>query len=344
MKLLLLRFAASILLMSVRAGSSPYREIVGVGQSAAPLLVAPVYKVPPAVSLLPAGSIDDAPTIVAGPVTKTIVQGSSSGPVTVVSPATSADCSPTAPETVQKVTVVSAVPEDTVLVKGATAGAVTLVAPSDNSATIANNAASAEAETKKCGVAASAKAAAAIENAEESSATEASSNTAVIGETVGIASANAVIGPSTGPIIIAGPTAPPIPVPVTVHAPTPESVTVDASASAESNVSVTSSVRAERIDDESCLLTDAAESTRIEGSASSSSAVTSSTSGNSKASASASVNLISSAATIALDETPLSNVVVSTGTASPSVVSDPSESVPAGNASPWLLNRPLHHL
>lgn len=87
--------------MSVRAGSWPYREIVGVGQSVAPLLVAPVYKVPPAVSLLPADPIGDAPTIVAGPVTKTIVQGSSSGPVTIVSPATSAACSPTAPETVK---------------------------------------------------------------------------------------------------------------------------------------------------------------------------------------------------------------------------------------------------
>lgn len=159
---------------------------------------------------------------------------------------------------------VSAVPEDTVLVKGATAGAVTLVAPSDNRATIANNAASAEAETKKGAVAASAKAAVAIESVEESSATEASTNTAVIGETIGIASANAVIGPSTGPIIIAGPTAPPIPVPVTVHVSTPESVTVDASASAESvsvsssavaNVSVASSVSAGRIDDESGLLT-----------------------------------------------------------------------------------------
>lgn len=85
--------------------------------------------------------------------------------------------------------VVSDVPEDSVLIKGASAGAVTLVAPSDNS--VANNATSAVV---------------AIENAEESSTP--------IKETIGVASANAVIGPSTGPVIIAGPTAPPLPIPV----------------------------------------------------------------------------------------------------------------------------------
>ena len=81
-----------------------------------------------------------------------------------------------------------------------------MVAPSDNS--IANNAASAVAEAKKGGGAA-ASAAVAIENAEESSA-----NAAPIKETIGVASANAVIGPSTGPIIIAGPSAPPLPISV----------------------------------------------------------------------------------------------------------------------------------
>lgn len=89
-----LRFVASIFLTSVRASSWPYHEIVGVGQSAGPLLVAPVYGVAPAVSLLPAEPAKKAQTIVAGPVTKTVVEGSSSGPVTIVSPGTAVTSSP----------------------------------------------------------------------------------------------------------------------------------------------------------------------------------------------------------------------------------------------------------
>ncbi|XP_043580332.1 endochitinase A1-like [Bombus pyrosoma] len=354
---LLLRFVASIFLTSVRASSWPYHEIVGVGQSSGPLLVAPVYGVAPAVSLLPAEPAKKAQTIVAGPVTKTVVEGSSSGPVTIVSPGTPATSSP--PPTTLKPAIASAVPEDTVLVKGASAGAVTLVAPSDNSVAIAdtNNAASAEAETKKGAVAASAKAVVAIESAEESSTTKASTNVTAtaIRETIGIASANAVIGPSTGPIIIAGPTVPPVPVPAGVEASTPEAVTaasVAASATAKSasvsssavaNVSVSSNISAEQTSDVSGLASDATEPTRIEGSASSSSTVTS-TSGSSTAFASARINLISPLGTIALGETPLSNVVVSTGTAPSAIVSGPSGSVSTGSASPLLLKVPLYHL
>lgn len=134
------------------------------------------------------------------------------------------------------------------LIKGASAGAVTLVAPSDNS--IANNAASAQAEAKKGGGAA-ASAAVAIENAEESSS-------APIKETIGVASANAVIGPSTGPIIIAGPTAPPLPIPVstseqpvaaTVVETNSDSLSVTSTATA--NLSVSGSITTvERAEDE----------------------------------------------------------------------------------------------
>lgn len=134
------------------------------------------------------------------------------------------------------------------LIKGASAGAVTLVAPSDNS--IANNAASAQAEAKKGGGAA-ASAAVAIENAEESSSVP-------IKETIGVASANAVIGPSTGPIIIAGPTAPPLPIPVstseqpvaaTVVETNSDSLSVTSTATA--NLSVSGSITTvERAEDE----------------------------------------------------------------------------------------------
>lgn len=151
--------------------------------------------------------------------------------------------------------VVSGVPEDTVLIKGASAGAVTLVAPSDNS--IANNAASAVAEAKKGGGAATS-AAVAIENAEESAA-----NAAPIKETIGVASANAVIGPSTGPIIIAGPTAPPLPIPVstseqpvvaTVVETNSDSVSVASTATA--NLSVSGLIRTvERTEDGPSLAT-----------------------------------------------------------------------------------------
>ena len=151
--------------------------------------------------------------------------------------------------------VVSGVPEDTVLIKGASAGAVTLVAPSDNS--IANNAASAVAEAKKGGGAA-ASAAVAIENAEESSA-----NAAPIKETIGVASANAVIGPSTGPIIIAGPTAPPLPIPVsTSEQPVAATVVetnsdfVSVASTAAANLSISDSVTSvERAEDEPSLAT-----------------------------------------------------------------------------------------
>lgn len=146
-------------------------------------------------------------------------------------------------------------PEDTVLIKGASAGAVTLVAPSDNS--IANNAASAVAEAKK-GDGAATSAAVAIENAEESAA-----NAAPIKETIGVASANAVIGPSTGPIIIAGPTAPPLPIPVstseqpvvaTVVETNSDSVSVASTATA--NLSVSGLIRTvERTEDGPSLAT-----------------------------------------------------------------------------------------
>lgn len=82
-----LQLAASILLTSVYASGWPYHEIVGAGQSAAPVFVAPVYGVAPAVSLLAAGPLKEAATVVAGPVTgTTIVEGSSSGPVSIVPP------------------------------------------------------------------------------------------------------------------------------------------------------------------------------------------------------------------------------------------------------------------
>ncbi|CAL7934343.1 unnamed protein product [Xylocopa violacea] len=244
-------FAASILLTSVRASDWAYHEIVGAGQSPGPLLVAPVYRVAPAVSLLPTEPIKEVGTLVAGPVTRTIVEGSSSGPVTIVSAGTPTTTPEPAPITAtRKAIEATAVSEDSVLIKGASAGPVTLVAPSDNPIAIADSAASAEIEAAKGAVAASAtaKAGVAIENAKVSSATEATVELSTVEETVGVASANAVIGPSTGPIIIAGPTAPPLPAalttptaaPVTVVAPTATGP-VSVSSSAVANASVTSS-------------------------------------------------------------------------------------------------------
>lgn len=80
------QLAASILLTSVCASGWPYHEIVG-EQSVTPLFVAPVYGVAPAVSLLTTDVAKETATVVAGPVTgTTIVEGSSSGPVTILSP------------------------------------------------------------------------------------------------------------------------------------------------------------------------------------------------------------------------------------------------------------------
>ncbi|KOC70072.1 hypothetical protein WH47_08333, partial [Habropoda laboriosa] len=337
-----LRFAASILLVSIGATNGwPYHGIVGVGQS---VYVAPVYGVAaPAVSLLPTEPVKEVRTVVAGPVTgTTIVEGSSSGPVTIVSPGTLTKIHETAQTTTTAAPPKIDVLEDSVLIKGATAGPVTLVAPSASSIAVADteNAVSARAETKKGVVAASASAEAtvAIENAEES--LEATANATTITETIGVASAKAVIGPSTGPIIIAGPTAPPIP--VAVAATTAEPATVAASAATSSvsvastavaNASVSSTVTVERTSDGSALLTDATESTRIEGSASSSS---------SAASASARVNLITPA--IAVASAPLSNVVVSAAAAPPALVSGPSGTISAGTAASLLLKAPLYTL
>ncbi|CAK9830224.1 hypothetical protein ANTRET_LOCUS7426 [Anthophora retusa] len=343
-----LRFVASFLLVSVGVNSWPYHGIVGVGQS---VYVAPVYEVAPAVSLLPTEPVKEVQaTVVAGPVTgTTIVEGSSSGPVTILSPGTSSKIPQTAIATPPK-TDVSEEVEDSVLIKGASAGPVTLVAPSASSVAIAetNNAASASIETKKGVVAASASAEAsvAIENAEESS--ETSTNVTTINETVGIASAKAVIGPSTGPIIIAGPTAPPLPV-VTVATATAEQPATVATSNATSSVSVASTavanasvsatVTVEGTDDGTENLADATESTRIEGSASSSS---SATSGSSAVSASAKVNLITP--TIAVTKAPLSNVVVSAAAVPSALVSGPSGTISAGSVASLLLKPPLYTL
>ncbi|KAG6802282.1 flocculation protein FLO11 [Apis mellifera caucasica] len=339
MKLPLLQLATSILL-TVPANSWPYHGTVGGGEST--VLVGPVYGLSP-VSLLPPKPDEVLGTVIRGPVTgTTFVEGSSSGPVTIVSPGTPTHAPQTTPSPTQ--TVVSGVPEDTVLIKGASAGAVTLVAPSDNS--IANNAASAVAEAKKGGGAA-ASAAVAIENAEESSA-----NAAPIKETIGVASANAVIGPSTGPIIIAGPTAPPLPIPVsTSEQPVAATVVetnsdfVSVASTAAANLSISDSVTSvERAEDEPSLATDRIESRKIEGSASSSSTVTTA-SGSSTASATARVNLISPASTIAVG--PLSNVVVSPTKASSSaiVVSGPLGTVSTASVSPLdRIKTPLHPL
>lgn len=80
-----LQLIASILLTSVCAAGWPYREVVGVEQSATPVFVAPVYGLAPALSILEPA--EEVATVVAGPVTgTTVVKGSSSGPVTYLSP------------------------------------------------------------------------------------------------------------------------------------------------------------------------------------------------------------------------------------------------------------------
>ncbi|CAK9820937.1 hypothetical protein ANTPLA_LOCUS10977 [Anthophora plagiata] len=344
-----LRFVTSFLLISVGVNSWPYHGIVGVGQS---VYVAPVYEVAPAVRLLPTELVKEVQaTVVAGPVTgTTIVEGSSSGPVTILSPGTSSKIPQTDIATTTKIDVSDEV-EDSVLIKGASAGPVTLVAPSDGSVVAiaeTNNATSASAETKKGAVAASASAEAtvAIENAEESS--ETSANVTTINETVGIASAKAVIGPSTGPIIIAGPTAPPLPVATVPTATDKQSATVATSnatssvsvaSSAVANASVSATVTVEGTDNGSENLADATELTRIEGSASSSSLATS---GSSAASASAKVNLITP--TIAVTRVPLSNLVVSAAAAPSALVSGPSGTISAGSAASLLLKPPLYTL
>lgn len=79
-----LRLVASILLMSVRADCWPYHEIVDTGKSA-PVYVPAVYEAAPALSLLPIEAAKDVGTVVTGPVTAiTFIEGSSSGPVTIL--------------------------------------------------------------------------------------------------------------------------------------------------------------------------------------------------------------------------------------------------------------------
>ncbi|XP_054002704.1 streptococcal hemagglutinin-like [Hylaeus anthracinus] len=409
---LLLQLAASILLTSVCASGWPYREIVGVGQSAAPLLVAPVYGLAPATRLLPPEAEKELATVVAGPVTgTTFVEGSSSGPVTIQLPGNAVNQVENVLPPIEKASDVASVSDDSVLIKGASAGPVTLVAASDNSVVSADNAASARVATKNEAVASSAsgKATVAIENTEESAR-----NTA-ISETVGVASAKAVIGPSTGPIVIVGPTAPPLPtiIPPTV---TPlEAATSDASISARaastasssasttsttnvastisnsasSSASATSSASSSvntaapvssssnaastasssasastasnsdsaaataaaniaaseaesprELNNGPSLARDATEETGAEVSTSSSTVATQN-SGNSVVTASARVNFITPAATIAVDEASLSNVVVSTPTVPSAVVSVPSGSISAAAASALYLQAPL---
>nr|XP_034174048.1 cell wall protein PRY3-like isoform X2 [Osmia lignaria] len=349
---LLLRLATSILLTSVHADVSPYHEIVGVGQSAPPFFVAPLYGVAPAVTLLAPEPIKETETIVAGPVTTTTVEGSSSGPVTILSPGSSSKILQNTAPSIEETTNISSVPaDDSVLVRGASSGPVILIAPSDNSVAIgvADNAASAGTETKKGVVATSAKASVAIENAEESSPTaDASANTTAIKETIGIASANAVIGPSTGPIVITGPTAPPLPIALATS--TSSSATVSASTTVISiNATTTAAANVSSIltddggNDEAPSLTETTKSGRIEGVASSRSSLTTG-SGNTVASSTARVNLIPPGATIVVGETPLSNVVVSAPTTPSVLVSGPKGRVSGVGASSLLFKAPLYPL
>ncbi|XP_017881712.1 uncharacterized protein PB18E9.04c-like [Ceratina calcarata] len=298
-----LRLVASILLTSVHASSGwPYHEIVGSGQSTGPLHVGPVYGVAPATaSLLPTKPIDEPEIVIAGPVADTtVVEGPSSGPVTVVlSPGTHTDTLQTTLAIQKKVDV----PSDAVLIKGPSVGPVTLLAPID--------AATAEAERKKS-AAASVTADVAKESADKLSL--ATTN----GETSGIATGNAVIGPSIGPIVIAGPTAPPNPPALTA---TPEPVTVSIPKS-----------------DASAIIADATDSTRIESSASSTGSVTSTSA---STTATARVNLITpAAAAIASSGTAasLSNVVVSAPSA---VLPVPAGTVTSETVSSSLLKSPF---
>nr|XP_033336117.1 calphotin-like [Megalopta genalis] len=320
---LLLQLVTSILLTSVCVAGWPYREIVNIEQSALPVFVAPVYDVAPAVSS--PDSDEELATVVAGPITgTTFVEGSSSGPVTVLSPLNAADVLRNNPTLTKNATevVVPNVTEDSVLIKGASSGPVTLIAPS---AAIADDAA----ETKE-GIVAS-PASVAIENTAEGAA-KASAMT--ISETIGVASAKAVIGPSTGPIIIAGPTAPPVP--TTAAVPTVAPLTVadtaepvgPASASIASNLAATETV--EEHNNETTSVPDATEPSRAEVSASNSATRSS---GNSTVSTSAKVNLITPAAIIAAAETATSSIVVSAVTVPAAHASGPSGTISEAAAS-----------
>ncbi|XP_012152904.2 uncharacterized protein LOC100878431 [Megachile rotundata] len=337
---LLLRLATSILLTSVRANVPPYHEIVAVGQSAPPFFVAPVYGVAPAVTLLPPEPVEQTKTIVAGPVTRTtIVKGSSSGPVTIVSPGTSSNGVSSIGET--RAPNAPSATEDSVLVRGASSGPVTLVAPSDNSVATgdADNAESARTETKEGVVATSAKASVAIENAEESSTTEASANTTAIRETIGIVSANAVIGPSTGPIVIAGPTAPPLPIALATSTSSSGTISLSTTASSVEAASGTTANAIDTITDETTRIAETTESTKIEGSSSNTSTVTT-TRRNTVAPATAEINLIPAKAVIPVTGTASSNIVVSAATGPSVLVSGPTGS----SASLPLFESPLYSL
>ncbi|XP_076656457.1 uncharacterized protein LOC143361082 [Halictus rubicundus] len=332
---LLLQLAASILLTSVCAASWPYREIVGVGQSESPVFVAPVYGVAPVIS--PLDNDQEVATIVAGPVTgTTIVEGSSSGPVTVLSPVDAAGINDPSLKTNATEEpnlakgAVAKLPEDatedSVIIKGASSGPVTLVAPS---AAVADNAPSAGTKT---GGAVASSASVAIENAEESGRV----SPTTIKETIGIASANAVIGPSTGPIIIVGPTAPPIP---TTNVPTVTPIAADADTDVVGPAIAIDSLPATgELGNETASTAGAPEANQ-EISATSTATVPSS--GNSTVSTSAKVNLITPAARIAATaETATSSIVVSAVTASTAHASDPAATV-SGAAASALIIHPL---
>ncbi|XP_076287569.1 uncharacterized protein LOC143212544 [Lasioglossum baleicum] len=327
---LLLRLVASILLTSVCTASYQYREIVGVGQSESPVFVAPVYGLVPAISQL---EDEEVATIVAGPVTgTTIVEGSSSGPVTVLSPVdaasindpplkTNATEEPNLPKgaeaSLPKDATEVANLEDSVIIRGASSGPVTLVAPS---AAIADNAPSAG---TKGAVAPSASVV--IEDTEVST----------IKETIGVASAKAVIGPSTGPIIIVGPTAPPIP---TTNVPTVAPIAGEDTGVIGTATAIDSLAADGELGNETASTTDAPEPNQE---ISASSTATVSTSGNSTVSTSAKVNLITPAARIAATaETATSSIVVSAVTASTAHASDPAATV-SGDAASALLIHPL---
>lgn len=94
----LLQLATSILL-TVPANSWPYHGTVGGGEST--VLVGPVYGLSP-VSLLPPKPDEVLGTVIRGPVTgTTFVEGSSSGPVTIVSPGTPTHAPQTTPSPTQ---------------------------------------------------------------------------------------------------------------------------------------------------------------------------------------------------------------------------------------------------
>lgn len=87
------------ILLTVPADSWPYHATVGGREST--VLVGPVYGLSP-VSLLPAKPEEVLGTVIRGPVTgTTLVEGSSSGPVTIVSPGTPANAPQTTPSPAQ---------------------------------------------------------------------------------------------------------------------------------------------------------------------------------------------------------------------------------------------------